>query len=101
MYVFFVECWFGYYLNSDHLPFLLIDLGKSFKLTKLYVEGSGSYYTTSFNVLYTLDNVTWTAYSDSADGTPTNLLANDGSDTTVPVYFRSPFLVGYNILFVK
>jgi len=101
MYAFFVECWFGYYSYSDQLPFLLIDLGNSYKLTKLYVEGFGSYYTTSFNVLYTLDNVIWTAYSDTADGTPTNLLANDGSDTTVPVYFKSLFFVGCNILFGK
>lgn len=78
---------------NDPLPFLQIDLIKQYRIAKLYVQGaSSSSYTTPFQVLYSLDNLTWTGYSDAVDGSLTTFSANNG-DEILPLYFQTPFSV--------
>lgn len=70
-----------------------IDLLVPHVISKLHVQGSrDGYYVTTFNVLYSLDDFVWSAYSDTADGVTKKFQGNNGSNI-VPIYLNRPFTV--------
>lgn len=78
--------------NGNKIYYLKVDLLMPHTVTKLYIQGSRSNYVKTFNVLYSMDDIVWTAYSDTLPGEIKEFVVNTGT-RIVPIHFNSPFTV--------
>jgi len=87
-----VDYWMPSY-NGYGRHYLKVDLLNPHRINKLYIQGTTVYYVQTFNVLYSMDDLIWTAYSDTPRGEAKEFVANAGN-RIVPIHFNNPFTVG-------